>query len=131
MYACRVSKLLVLSGYRSTIHTSPLFLLLLLLFDPLFRFCSICSFFSCNTHVSIKKHWPNSQALNKHIFLDAKTNWIVVVVVSRRRCRSFVLFVSFILSLSLVALSLVIISQADGLICTHTMSFYSVSVSIC
>ena len=68
---------------------SPFLLFLRLLFDPLFRFYSICSsFFSCYMYVSIKNidraARQIDKALNKHIFLGAKTNWIVVV----GRCRS-------------------------------------------
>lgn len=90
MYACRVSKLLVLSGYRPATHTSPLFLLFFFFFSILFpvSFPFVCSFFSCYMYVSIKNIDRTARqidkALNKHIFLGAKTNWIVVV----GRCRS-------------------------------------------
>ncbi len=61
----------------------------LLLFDPLSRFFSICSCFPCYMYVSIKSFDRAARqidkALNKHIFLGAKTNWIVVVA---GRCRS-------------------------------------------
>ncbi len=53
-----------------------------------FLFPFVCSFFPCYMYVSIKNIDRTARqidkALNKHIFLGAKTNWIVVV----GRCRS-------------------------------------------
>ena len=100
-------------------HTSPLFLLFFSFFSILFSvsFPFVISFpFCIYVYVSIKNIdrvvRQIDKALNKHIFLGAKTNWIVVVA------RSLLPY-----PLIIIIIIIIIISQADGLICTHAMSF--------